>query len=506
MNTPEGNPNNQVTNIPEGKPEPKALQVKVENPDLILKAIQKKQDGELGFQLLENPLKEITVNFNTTEEDTFNLTAKIDLDIIKVRDKLFDPQKAKQRIAERFLKYDPDNKIKERGRHFIITAPRGTKFIVSGDTMDFHINISTGIYTDFITKKQVLPPPSTNQESYDTVMADFIDVLGISVDEIYKSTDKETIPNEEIILRPPKIKNHSKDGRTNSDSEFITPNELKGKIEIETPNITFDDVGGQAEAKKEIEGISFALKNPDLYRKWGTKPPKGIILYGPPGTGKTLMARALASVSNARFFNVQASDIASKWYGESEKTLKSIFDLAHETGEKTIIFFDEIDAIAPPRDGRSHEATQKTVSTFLESMDGIVNHDNVMIVASTNRLGSVDPALLRPGRFDRWVEVPLPDEKGRKQIFDIHIRKAEKIANRVLFNKINIEEIISATDKTSGADIAEIIRRVLEIKVRQEGNGENPQLVTTEDIIKEIKGYERVKETKKTIGFSSSSD
>jgi len=343
---------------------------------------------------------------------------------------------------------------------------------------------------------QIIPPPSSDKESYDKVMADFIDVFKTSVEETYKATETNS-PDEVLVLHPPMI---SMD-RDKSETNHNIPEALAGKIEIEKPNITFDDVGGQTEAKKEIEGISFALKNPDLYKKWGTKPPKGVILYGPPGTGKTLMAKALASEANARFFHVEASDIASKWYGESEKTLKSIFDLAHQTGENTIIFFDEIDAIAPQRDG-SHEATQKIVSTFLENMDGIVNNDNVMIVASTNRLGAIEPALLRPGRFDRWVEVPLPDENGRRQILDIHIKKAETAANRDLFNGINIEEIISATDKASGADIAEIIRRVLEVKVRQEGNGENPQLVTTEDILKEIRGYERVKETKRTIGFN----
>ena len=157
------------------------------------------------------------------------------------------------------------------------------------------------------------------------------------------------------------------------------------------------------------------MKNPELYRKWGTKPPKGIILYGDPGTGKTLLAKALASQAEARFFHVEASDVASKWYGESEKMVKDIFRLASRNGDKTIIFFDEIDAIAPPREG-AHEATQRVVSTLLENMDGIASHDNVMVVASTNRLESIDPALLRPGRFDRWVEVPLPMRKEEDKL------------------------------------------------------------------------------------------
>lgn len=272
-------------------------------------------------------------------------------------------------------------------------------------------------------------------------------------------------------------------------------------MEIQRPDVKFENIGGQIEAKKEIQGLAFALKNPELYKKWGTNPPKGIILYGPPGTGKTLMAKALASQAKARFFHVEASDIASKWYGESEQIVKSIFDLAGQNGENTIIFFDEIDAIAPQREG-AHEATQRVVGTLLENMDGMASRNNVMVVASTNRLNSIEPALLRAGRFDRWVEVPLPDEEGRKQIFNIHMSKAENIAGRSLFSGVNLDAIVPNTEKSSGADIAEIIRRALEEKVRQEGMGQDTGIVTTEDILRVLKNYERVGEMKRTMGFA----
>lgn len=212
------------------------------------------------------------------------------------------------------------------------------------------------------------------------------------------------------------------------------------------------------------------------------------------------MAKALASQAEARFLHVEASDIASKWYGESEKIVKSIFDLAASYGEPTIIFFDEVDAVAPQREG-AHQATQRTVSTLLENMDGMTANPNVMVVASTNRLESVDSALIRAGRFDRWVEVPLPDEEGRKQILDIHMRKAEEVAGRSLFHQISSDTVVSAMERTSGADIAEIIRRVLEEKVRQEGMGQEATDVSTEDILREIKGYEKVRETKRRLGF-----
>lgn len=225
------------------------------------------------------------------------------------------------------------------------------------------------------------------------------------------------------------------------------------------------------------------------------------MLYGPPGTGKTLMAKALASQADARFFHVEASDIASKWYGESEQIVKSIFDLAASGDEPTIIFVDEMDAIAPQREG-SQQATQRVVSTLLENMDGMAAHDNVMVVASTNRLESLDSALTRAGRFDRWVEVPLPDEEGRRQILGIHMGKAEEMAGRQLFSDVNLDVIASKIEGSNGADVAEIIRRTLEEKVRQEGTGQQPPSVTNEDFLKEIKRYERVRtRTRTPFGF-----
>lgn len=169
-----------------------------------------------------------------------------------------------------------------------------------------------------------------------------------------------------------------------------------------------------------------------------------------------------------------------------------------------MIFLDEIDAVAPHREG-AHEATHRVISTLLENMDGLASKDNVMVIASTNRIEGIEPALLRAGRFDRWVEAPLPDEEGRRQIFMIHMGKAEKIAERELFSKIDVDTLVLKTDKLSGADIAEVLRRTLEEKVRQEGMGNGVNIVNTEDITKELESYEKVRETKKQLGFSLAS-
>jgi transitional endoplasmic reticulum ATPase len=192
-----------------------------------------------------------------------------------------------------------------------------------------------------------------------------------------------------------------------------------------------------------------------------------VLLYGPPGTGKTLLARCLAKGAGARFIHMRASDITSKWYGEAERRMQQVFDRARRESP-AVIFFDEIDAIARARED-AHEATHRVVSTLLENMDGLEESRGVIVIAATNRPEAVDLALTRPGRFDRLVEVPLPDRRGRRQIFEVHRRKAEAQAGRTLFELSEGEEfeaLLDATEGFSGAEIEETVRRALETKVR----------------------------------------
>lgn len=483
---------------PEGEPK-KCFNVKIEQPDQIWKAAKEGKSGQLGMQLLEKPLNNLDVSLISGKEN-FELIAKLDTTHtadFKVAKDMYEWQ-IMENIIPALKQTYPNSK--ERGGKLILTGSRGTKLIIGNDEpTNFHyIEISTGTIKGALGKarEQVVPSPIKTQENLNAALQDLADILKTSTENIYKLAGKEA-PDEELVLRPPKQEIGV--GKT-ALGEIRTPQELLGKLEIEKPDVSFEDIGGQVAAKREIEGLAFALKNPELYRKWGTKPPKGVILYGPPGTGKTLMAKALASQAEARFLHVETSDIASKWYGESEKIVKTIFELAGQNGEKTIIFFDEIDAIAPKREG-SHEATQRTIGTLLENMDGMGTKDNVMIVASTNRLDDIEPALLRSGRFDRWVEVGLPDEEGRKQIFNIHMKKAKQRGGRDLFKEdIKLDEIIAKTDGTSGADIAEIVRRTLEEKVRQEGTtGQEPGKVGTEDILKQLEQYEKIRKVKNAL-------
>jgi len=253
--------------------------------------------------------------------------------------------------------------------------------------------------------------------------------------------------------------------------------------------ITFADIGGQDDARAELEMISLGIRDPAAFTAWGSRPPRGVLLYGPPGTGKTMLARALARESRARFIHVRATDIVSKWYGEAERKMQQAFDWARRD-RPAVVFFDELDAIARSRDD-AHEATHRIVSTFLENLDGLEAVEGVIVLAATNRPEAVDEALTRPGRFDRLVEVPLPSASGRRRIFEIHMAKAESRARRQLFEQptdADWQALTAATAGFSGADIAECVRRVLEVRVR---SGATSGVISTEELIRSADGIGR---------------
>jgi transitional endoplasmic reticulum ATPase len=230
------------------------------------------------------------------------------------------------------------------------------------------------------------------------------------------------------------------------------------------PKASFNDVGGLAEAKRELEAVCVALSQPEAYQRWGARPPKGVLLYGPPGTGKTLLARCVAGQAQAAFFHVRAVDVASMWYGQAERRLQDAFDRARRQ-TPAVVFLDEVDALTPPRES-SHEASHRVVSTLLENLDGLRPLEGVVVLAATNTPDSVDAALMRPGRLDRLVEVPLPDAEARAQILRVHMRRAERRAGRRLFADSDWRRLVRATEGMSGAELEETVRRSLEARVR----------------------------------------
>ena len=236
------------------------------------------------------------------------------------------------------------------------------------------------------------------------------------------------------------------------------------EIYVEVPEVHWSDIGGLEDVKQQLrEAVEWPMKSPEIFEQMGIEPPRGILLYGPPGTGKTLLAKAVATESGSNFIAIRGPEILSKWVGESEKAIRQIFRRARQVAP-AIIFFDELDAIAPAR-GYRHDTsgvTDRIVNQLLTEMDGIEPLRNVVVIAATNRPDIIDPALLRPGRFDRLIYVPPPDEKARLEIFKVHTR------NMPLAEDVDLKELARKTEGYTGADIAAVCREAAMIALREE--------------------------------------
>jgi transitional endoplasmic reticulum ATPase len=231
----------------------------------------------------------------------------------------------------------------------------------------------------------------------------------------------------------------------------IEPSAMR-EVFIEVPTVTWADVGGLDEVKKELhEAVELPLEDPGSFTRLGIKPPRGVLLFGAPGTGKTLLARAIATESKANFISIKGPEIMSKWVGESEKAVRMIFKKAKQVSP-SIVFLDELDAIAPKRGGHFDSgATERVVNQLLTSMDGLEDLENVMVIAATNRPDIVDPALLRPGRFDKLVLIPVPDEASRMKILQVHTKDMP-------LEKVDLAAISKRLEGYVGADIENLCR------------------------------------------------
>ncbi|MGY8745338.1 MAG: CDC48 family AAA ATPase [Candidatus Poseidoniales archaeon] len=241
--------------------------------------------------------------------------------------------------------------------------------------------------------------------------------------------------------------------QVNSDTEIIIKDEAIDDEEVgQSQGITYEDIGGiGTQLLKVREMIELPLKHPELFRRLGIDPPKGVLLHGPPGTGKTMIAKAVATETNAHFTSINGPEIISKYYGESEKQLREIFDEASENAP-AIIFIDEIDSICPKREDVSGEVERRVVAQMLTLMDGMKGRDNVIVIGATNRRDAIDPALRRPGRFDREIEIGVPDRDGRKEILDVHIRQMP------IADDFDIDWVLDNSYGFVGADLAALVR------------------------------------------------
>jgi len=224
------------------------------------------------------------------------------------------------------------------------------------------------------------------------------------------------------------------------------------EVLVEIPKVKWNDIGGLDDIKQQLkEIVEWPLKNPESFDRIGIKPPKGVLLYGPPGCGKTLLARAVANESGANFISVKGPEVYSKWVGESEKMIRDIFRRAKQVAP-TIIFFDEIDALAPQRSiSDTTRVSENVVSQMLSEMSGLEELRGVVVLAATNRPDIVDPALLRPGRFDRFVLIGPPDEKARLSILKIHARNMP-------LKDVDLDGLAKRAEGFSGADLEALCR------------------------------------------------
>src|SRR5215218_2397451 len=260
-----------------------------------------------------------------------------------------------------------------------------------------------------------------------------INVMGQRIDLVVISTD----PSGPIII------NDATKVTVSEDSAKAVQAAQEGKV----PSITYEDIGGiRNEIARVREMIELPLRHPELFKRLGVEAPKGVLLYGPPGTGKTLLARAVANETNANFYSIGGPEIMSKYYGESEEKLRNVFEQA-EKNAPSIIFIDEIDSIAPKREEVSGEVERRIVAQLLSLMDGLSARGKVVVIGATNRVNAVDPALRRPGRFDREIEIGVPDRNGRLQILQIHTR------GMPLAKDVNLEKMADISHGFVGADL-----------------------------------------------------
>ena len=247
----------------------------------------------------------------------------------------------------------------------------------------------------------------------------------------------------------------------------VTPSGMR-EVFIENPDIKWSDVGGLKEVKQELqEAVEWPMKYPGLYDKLGHSMPRGILLHGPSGTGKTLLAKAVATESEANFVSVRGPELLSKWVGESERGIREIFKRARQSAP-CVVFFDEIDSIAPIRGAGGETAvSERVVSQLLTELDGMENMHGVVVLAATNRADMIDPALLRPGRFDKIIQIPLPDKESRKSILKINAEKIPTITEESNPNRVDFEKLSDMTDGLSGADTAAIANTAVSIVIHK---------------------------------------
>ncbi len=336
-------------------------------------------------------------------------------------------------------------KAKEENATSIVLAPPEGHITIMPVAENFGENIKRQLVKKSVVKGDIVPIIST------MMPGELMPLVAIE-------TEPEGIV---IVTEETKIELHEKP--------------IKGYETVRATGITYEDIGGlRDEIQRVREMIEIPLKHPEVFQRMGIDPPKGILLYGPPGTGKTLIAKAVANESGASFFTIAGPEIMSKYYGESEQRLREIFDEARESAP-SIIFIDEIDSIAPKREDVTGEVERRVVAQLLTIMDGMSERGQIVVIGATNRVDAIDPALRRPGRFDREIELGVPKIEDRLEILQIHTR------NMPLADDVLLEDITASTHGFVGADLASLVREAAMRALRRYV----PNIKLEEDVVPE---------------------
>lgn len=294
------------------------------------------------------------------------------------------------------------------------------------------------------------------------------------IDELDEKHNSEYETMEETIINEKLGGNEEEDEKKEEKQKIVT-------------GYSWEDVGGLKEQKKEIKKyVEWPLDNPEAFENLYIDPPRGIVLYGPPGTGKTLIAKTIASETKANFYSASASELTSKWYGNSSKKVEKLFEEAKEE-LPGIVFLDEVDSLFKDREG-SHEATQRMVTTFLKNLDGIDELKEVMFIGATNRLEDVDEAILRSGRLGRQIEIPTPDREAREEILKIHTKNSP-------VGDLDYKQLSKDTEEMTGADLEELVNQAGFYSLERVSDSGDITKVKTEDLLIKEKDFYKALET-----------